>query len=103
MRHRITLLAGVAYLAACAGPAVTDTSADFQARASASQSLGADVNRDLATLRQATASFHDLATASEAGWSAQITPCMTDPDGVFASWNPRVACDNAAAVMSMSH
>jgi hypothetical protein len=189
MRHRITLLAGVVYLAACAGPAATDTAADLQARALSSQSLGSSVNRDLATLRRVTASFHNFATASGAGWSAQITPCMTDPggaggmgfhygkvslidgsvsvdepelllyepenngrlrlvaveyiipytfrarsatppvlfgeqfvrndvfqlwalhawvwkenpSGIFASWNPRVNCDNSVAVMSMSH
>lgn len=189
MRHGITLLAGLAYLAACAGPTATDAPADFEARASASRSMGADVNKNLATLRQATASFHNFATASRAGWSAQITPCMTDPggaggmgfhygntalidgtvsvdkpelllyepekngklrlvaveyiipysfrprsaappvllgqqfvqndvfglwalhawvwkenpSGIFASWNPRVGCENSAQVMSMSH
>jgi hypothetical protein len=189
MRNTIALLAGLACLAACAEPTATSTSADFQARASASQSLGADVNRDLATLRQATASFHNFAKASKAGWSAEITPCMADPggaggmgfhygkvslidgtvsvdkpelllyepekngklrlvaveyiipytfharsgaapvlfgreftrndvfqlwglhawvwkenpSGIFASWNPRVGCDNSAHVMSMSH
>ena len=136
-----------------------------------------------------TASFHDFQSGSDAGWSAQITPCMTDPggaggmgfhygnvglidgtasvekpqlllyepqkngklalvaveyiipytfhprsaappvlfnqpfqqvdafqlwglhawvwkenpSGMFASWNPRVNCDNTTAVLSMSH
>ena len=189
MRRTMTMLAGVAWLAACGGPAATDTSVDFQARTLASRSLGADVNKDLATLRQVTASFQNFATGSSAGWSAQITPCMTDPggaggmgfhygntalidgtvsvdkpelllyepekngrlrlvaveyiipysfrarsatppvlfgqqfvqndvfqlwalhawvwkhnpSGIFASWNPRVDCDNSGAVMSMSH
>jgi len=44
-------------------------------------SFGPEVNQDLALLRQVTAQFHDFATASRAGWSAAITPCMSDPAG----------------------
>jgi len=43
--------------------------------------LGADVRQDLAALRQVTARFHDADAAAAAGWSAQITPCMSDPEG----------------------
>lgn len=44
-------------------------------------SFGAEVNTDLALLRQVTAQFHDVASAWRAGWSAAITPCMSDPAG----------------------
>jgi hypothetical protein len=82
MKHAATLLPAIALLAACSGePITTESTAGFQARAVASQSFGADVNKDLATLRLVTARYHDFASGSAAGWSAQITPCMTDPGG----------------------
>jgi hypothetical protein len=191
MKHTATLLAAIALLAGCSGestPTPTDA-ANFQPRGLESQSLGADVNSQLAALRRVTASFHDFEKGKDAGWSTQITPCMTDPggaggmgfhygktslidgtasvetpqlllyepekngrlrlvaveyiipysfharsaappvlfgqpfqqvdvfqlwglhawvwrdnpSGIFASWNPRVNCDNTTAVASMSH
>jgi len=191
MKHTATLLAAIALLAGCSGeqaPSPTET-ANFQPRGLESQSLGADVNSQLAALRRVTASFHDFENGKAAGWSTQITPCMTDPggaggmgfhygktslidgtasvetpqlllyepekngslrlvaveyiipysfharsaappvlfgqpfqqvdafqlwglhawvwrdnpSGIFASWNPRVNCDNTTAVASMSH
>ena len=190
MKQTAHLLAGMALLAACESQPITPESAtNFQPRVASSQSFDADVNKDLAALRSVTAAYHDFATASKAGWSTQITPCMTDPggaggmgfhygntalidgtasvekpqlllfepekngklrlvaveyiipytfhprsaappvlfgqqfaqvdafglwglhawvweenpSGIFASWNPRVNCDNTSAVMSMSH
>jgi hypothetical protein len=82
MKQTATLIAAIALLAACSGESITtDTTTGFPPRPTMSQSFGADVNKDLALLRQVTASFHDFQTASNAGWSAQITPCMTDPGG----------------------
>ena len=82
MKQTVTLITGVALLLACSGdPITTESTAGFQPRGAASQSFGSDVNRDLALLRRTTASFQDFSTASAAGWSAQITGCMTDPDG----------------------
>lgn len=76
------LLAGMALLAACERQPVTpESSTNFQPRGAESQSFGAEVNKDLASLRRVTASFHDFATAGRAGWSTQVTPCMTDPGG----------------------
>jgi len=190
MKRTLAVAAAVAFLAGCQdGQVATDASGQFQPKALASQSFGADVNKDLAALRRVTASFHDFQSGSAAGWSAQITPCMTDPggaggmgfhygnvglidgtasvekpqlllyepekngklalvaveyiipytfhprsaappvlfnrpfqqvdafqlwglhawvwkenpSGMFASWNPRVNCDNTTAVLSMSH
>jgi hypothetical protein len=64
-------------------------------------SLGADVNQDLALLRRVTAQFHDFATASQAGWSAAITPCMSDPAGSGAMGvhygNPALITDGTVA------
>jgi hypothetical protein len=82
MKHTATLLSATALLAACSGePITTESAAGFQPRVTESQSFGADVNKDLAVLRQVTAPYHEFQTASNAGWSAQITPCMTDPGG----------------------
>lgn len=83
MRNPMAVAAGIALLAACTeGKVATDPAANFQIGAAVeSQSFGADVNKDLAALRRVTASFHDFNTAKHAGWSTQITPCMTDPGG----------------------
>lgn len=79
MKQVAALLTGVALLAACSSESITKDSNDL--RAANSQSFGSSVNQDLARLRQVTAGFQDFNTASAAGWSAQITPCMTDPGG----------------------
>jgi hypothetical protein len=82
MTRGVQLLAGIALLAGCSGePITTESNAGFQRTAVESKSLGSDVTRDLARLRQVTASFHDFKTASDAGWKTQITACMTDPGG----------------------
>ena len=82
MRQTAQLLAGIVLLGGCGSEQVpTETTARIQPRSEASLSAASAVNRDLAALRQVTASFHDFKTAAAAGWSAQITPCMTDPAG----------------------
>lgn len=43
--------------------------------------LAPEDRQALAQLRRATAPFHDLQTAMEAGWNAAITPCLEDPAG----------------------
>ena len=77
MRRTVQLLAGIALLGGCSEPTTTKTTGDVPAVTN--QASGAAVQKDLATLRRVTASFHDFAKAKAAGWSAQITPCMTDP------------------------
>lgn len=49
----------------------------------------ADGQPDIAGARQATASFHDLATANAAGWSVEVADqqnltCIADPNGAGA-------------------
>lgn len=39
------------------------------------------INSELAALRSATASFHGLDRAAEAGWTDDITGCMSSPAG----------------------
>ena len=82
MRRTVQLLAGIAILSGCRGEQIpTEAAMRAQLQADASQSFGASVNKDLATLRQATAAFQRFDSASHAGWSAPITACMTDPGG----------------------
>ena len=82
MRRTVLLLAGIVSLGGCRGEQIpTDAAMRAQLQADASQSFGASVNRDLATLREATAPFQRFDSASHAGWSAPITACMTDPGG----------------------
>jgi len=38
-------------------------------------------DREVASLREVTAAFQDFNAAKTAGWSSEITPCMTDPAG----------------------
>ncbi len=80
MRRTTHLLAGIALLAGCGGePTTILSSGDFQPLAS--KGSEAAVNRDLATLRQATAHFQQFERAKHAGWSAKITDCMSSPAG----------------------
>ena len=82
MRRTVQLLAGIALLGGCGNQQIpTETTAQIQPRSAASLASASAVNRDLAALRRATATFHNFKTAAAAGWSAQITPCMTDPAG----------------------
>ncbi len=89
MRRATQLLTGIALLAGCGGESTpTEATAHLQPQTAASQASEAgentdnsSVRRDLAALRRATASFHSFKKAKAAGWSAQITGCMTDPGG----------------------
>ena len=73
-------LAVAGLIAACDGQTMTANAPIDQPAVLTSQSgLGAAVNQDLATLRRVTAPFHRFDAAAAAGWSSQITPCMTDP------------------------
>ena len=82
MRPTIQLLAGIVLLCGCRSEQLpTETTGHIQPQAAASLALGAVENKNLAALRRATAPFHNFETAVAAGWSAQITACMTDPAG----------------------
>ena len=90
MTTRITsAFAALALLSACGTEQPAPTASASRARleatangASASDaSFGPAVAKDLATLRQVTAPYHDFATGKDAGWGTQITGCRTDPGG----------------------
>jgi hypothetical protein len=178
----------VAGAGACDREPTSNTPAAVPPSAASYQRTTASVAQDLATLRRVTAPFHRFETAVAAGWSVQITPCMSDPNaggmgfhygnvglidgsvqvdqpelllyepekngrlrlvaveyiipytfharsaeppvlfgqeflqndtfqlwglhawvweenpsGIFASWNPRVTCDNAGSAVTMKH
>jgi hypothetical protein len=80
MKRIAPMLAGFALLAGCSSePIITENATSTEAQTPAIRESDADVNTDLATLRQVTASFHQFDKATAAGWSAKITGCMTDP------------------------
>jgi len=96
MRRTALLLSGAGLLVGCSGePITTESTASVQPQTEAAtkalpaenqpfgseDKLGPDVNKELAALRRVTAQFHTFGTARDAGWSAQITPCMVDPGG----------------------
>lgn len=83
MKNTVHLLVGMALLAGCGERSVTEAKAVRQPPAigASRESFGADAESDLATLRRVTAPFQVFETARNAGWSAKITSCMTDPAG----------------------
>lgn len=83
MNRTSGLLVVVALLYGCEGWATpVEANVPDQLMEAASGDLPVDAEqRDLATLRRAATSYHRFETASAAGWSAQITPCITTPNG----------------------
>lgn len=80
MKRIAPMLAGFALLAGCSSePITTESAARTETQTPAIRESDADVNKDLATLRQVTTSFHEFDKATAAGWSAKITGCMVDP------------------------
>ncbi len=87
MKRPVHVLAAIALLSACGNEQIpTEATSDVQSPQSAkAQTIEMDrggqatLRKDLATLRRVTAPFHDFNVATAAGWSTQITPCMTDP------------------------
>lgn len=72
-------------LAACgeaaptAGPAVAASTVSSAAAHANAATLGPELQQWIAGVRSATAPFHQFQTASDAGYSAQITGCMEQP------------------------
>lgn len=78
MKVPATLLVAIVLLAGCEREPVSPELAREPGSLQFSQSgLGAEVARDLASLRRATAAFHNFAAAEDAEWSAKITGCMS--------------------------
>lgn len=77
MKLSTPLLVAIALLAGCErGPVGPDPLSRAGMPLLRQAGLGSAVDRDLAALRRATASFHDADAAAAAGWSAAITGCM---------------------------
>ncbi len=85
MRIAVVLLAGTALLAGCRDERITwDAMNDKADGASwttrrAADAPNAEVSRELAALRRMSARFRRLESAKAAGWSTEITGCMSDP------------------------
>ena len=85
MRIAVGLLAGSAFLGSCGDERITwdamndktDAASWTASRVDATPS--AEVDRELAALRRVTARFRSLESAKAAGWSTEITGCMSDP------------------------
>ena len=85
MRIAAGSLAGVLLLAACRHERITwdalneKTNAASWAASRGGNTPSAEVNKELAALRRATAKFRSLESAKAAGWTTEITGCMSDP------------------------
>jgi hypothetical protein len=85
MRISAGLLAGSVLLAGCRDERITwDAMNDKADAVSWTPSRVGDmpngeVNKQLAALRRATMKFQSLESAKAAGWSTEITGCMSDP------------------------
>lgn len=78
MKVATALLVAIWLVAACARePTDPGVISDPGAPRFSQSGLGAEVTHDLAALRRATASFHDSDAAAEAGWSTEVTGCMS--------------------------
>ncbi|MEO5825993.1 MAG: hypothetical protein ABIR59_08910 [Gemmatimonadales bacterium] len=76
MNRKLCALAGLALLIGCGGvPTATDAVTSGQGSFAKGK---ADEAKALADLRQATEKFHDFAAAEAAGWSTQITGCVSN-------------------------
>lgn len=73
-----TLLLVVA-TGACTDAALPVSPEETVIAPTATRSANADVNRDLAALRRATAHLHRFENAAPAGWDLQVTGCMENP------------------------
>ncbi len=76
MRRFALLLGSITWLAGCAGD---QTPTGTATNAGSTIQLSAAKEADLRTLQRVTLPFKDFDAAKTAGWSAEITPCMSDP------------------------
>ncbi|MEO8619712.1 MAG: hypothetical protein ABI625_01530 [bacterium] len=81
MKRTTHILALLILLGACSTETTTanDIGAERSGATSDSAMSQTEEQKDLTTLRGVTSSFHQFSAAQAAGWSAQITPCMSDP------------------------
>jgi len=84
MKRIAALLAGSVLVGGCGGDRITadpvvEPRLDVSAPNPGAAGLEPQALKDLAALRRVTARFHTFEAAKDAGWSAQITGCMSDP------------------------
>jgi len=85
MRIAVVLLAGTALLAGCRDERITWDAMNDKAdgvswtASRAYDAPNAEVSRELAALRRVSVKFRRLGSAKAAGWSTEITGCMSDP------------------------
>jgi hypothetical protein len=84
MRRTTELLAGIALLAACGGDPIANRTTATEPGTTANQTSVASLPKELDPLRKLTAPFREFEKAKAAGWSTQITPCLTDAAGAGA-------------------
>jgi hypothetical protein len=84
-RVLVSLASLLAIVSACdnAPATVAPSRTEVSVHHSSHNAFGPDVNQQLAALRQLTAPFRDFDRAVAAGWSTQITSCLTDPSGAM--------------------
>jgi hypothetical protein len=74
------LLGGCDQRSAPSAPSAVEATPSAAAEATpTTASASAGINSELSGLRQATSAFHDIDQAAAAGWSTQLTPCLTLP------------------------
>jgi len=84
MRISAGLLAGIVLIADCRDERITwdamndKTDATSWTPRRADDTPGAEVSKELTALRRAMVKFHSLESAKAAGWSTEITGCMSD-------------------------
>jgi len=85
MRISAGLLAGIVWVATCRDERIAwgvmndKTDATLWTASRADDTPSSEVDKELATLRRVTARFRSLESAKAAGWSTEITGCMSDP------------------------
>lgn len=75
----VSLAAALAVFTACdqRSSPVAPTASPSERSAQPVLGSAGGITQELAALKQATASFHDLDKAMSAGWDTQLTPCLS--------------------------
>ena len=80
MRLRVPIAFTLAVIVVACDDHPGDLSPNAGMATQAPAAINESVASQIAQLRRLVAPFHDFQTASDAGWSAQITPCLKEGD-----------------------